>query len=151
MRKFFAAGTIVALALALSASIRAEDDAAELAKLEGTWAITEFTSKGQKVPEDQLKHMQIVFAKDKTATMKMDGNAVDTSTFEIKSGEKPKHMDMKETKGENKDKVEMGIYELDGDTLKICSAAINEKRPTEFGSKEGGTTTLVILKRVKKE
>ena len=42
----------------------------------------------------------------------------------------------------------LGIYEVNGDTWKHCFAL--DKRPTEFGSKEGSGVTYIVLKRVKK-
>lgn len=43
---------------------------------------------------------------------------------------------------------QLAIYELDGDTLKICSAAAGQPRPTKFESKQGDFGGLMILKRV---
>ena len=42
-----------------------------------------------------------------------------------------------------------GIYEIDGDSLKICFA-IEGERPKKFESAEGSTTMLIVLKRIKK-
>src|ERR1043165_1411045 len=149
MRMNVAVGMVVVLALALS--LRAADDKDELQKLDGTWEIAEVTFKGEKVVDEELKKMQFVFSKDKTAIRKMDGKEVDKSTFEINPAEKPKHIDTKATQGAAKDKVELGMYELDGDTTKRCSAQIDDKkRPATFESTKDSATTLVLLKRVKK-
>jgi hypothetical protein len=45
----------------------------------------------------------------------------------------------------------LGIYELNGDTLRICRAEAGEERPMEFKSKEGTQTILSVAKRQKKE
>jgi len=42
---------------------------------------------------------------------------------------------------------QLAIYTLDGDTLKICSAAAGKPRPTRFESKPGDFGGLWILKR----
>ena len=42
----------------------------------------------------------------------------------------------------------LGIYELDGDILKICWVPLeNRSRPTEFPTKRGGGVTVAVLKR----
>jgi hypothetical protein len=42
-----------------------------------------------------------------------------------------------------------GIYALDGDSLKICVSQPKADRPTEFATKKGSNSSLVILKREK--
>ena len=43
-----------------------------------------------------------------------------------------------------------GIYEISGDTLKVCFDPEGKKRPTEFKTEAGAPTVLVVHKRVKK-
>jgi uncharacterized protein (TIGR03067 family) len=47
-------------------------------------------------------------------------------------------------------KTLLGIYELDGDTLKICLSEQSKVRPTEFKPDKDTKTGVVILKREKK-
>ena len=42
-----------------------------------------------------------------------------------------------------------GIYELDGDTLKVCYAIDGGKRPAEFKAKPGSKHVLIVFKRLK--
>jgi hypothetical protein len=42
-----------------------------------------------------------------------------------------------------------GIYEIDGDTLRICVAKKGKERPKTFESKEGSGHVLTVMKRVK--
>jgi uncharacterized protein (TIGR03067 family) len=51
--------------------------------------------------------------------------------------------------GPNKGAVMLGIYEISGDTLKVCFDPEGKKRPTQFKS-ASGSQTLVVHKRVKK-
>jgi uncharacterized protein (TIGR03067 family) len=48
---------------------------------------------------------------------------------------------------------QQGIYEIDGDTLKLCTIAITspkKKRPEQFASPPGSDYRLAVLKREKK-
>ena len=44
----------------------------------------------------------------------------------------------------------LGIFKLEGDTLKICLAFMGD-RPTKLESPDGSLTVLLTLKRTKKE
>jgi hypothetical protein len=43
--------------------------------------------------------------------------------------------------------VQLAIYALDGDDLKLCLEAAGKPRPTRFESKKGDTTVMWVLKR----
>ena len=58
----------------------------------------------------------------------------------------PNHVTL--STGKKGDPPMIGIYELDGDTLKWCFSP--KKRPDKFESPEGSENMLMILKRVKK-
>ena len=46
--------------------------------------------------------------------------------------------------------VQLGIYSLEGDSLKLCLEAASRPRPKTLESKEGETTHAFVLKRTKK-
>jgi hypothetical protein len=52
--------------------------------------------------------------------------------------------------GPNKGTVILGIYEISGETLKVCFDPEGKKRPTEFKTAAGSPTTLAVYKRMKK-
>jgi uncharacterized protein (TIGR03067 family) len=125
-----------------NAAPAAQNDPAskEKAKLIGTWMATDGETQGQRMPPAALKDMQWKFTTDKvvytlygsrpfeaTYVFHPDGNP---GTFEFKGPET----------------AIQGIYELKGDTLKICMASL--ERPTSFAT--GGTTQdtiMVVFKR----
>jgi uncharacterized protein (TIGR03067 family) len=58
-------------------------------------------------------------------------------------------MDITGTDGPNKGKTFPAIYELDGDTLKVCYDLSGKERPKALKTESGTMTFLVIYKRVK--
>jgi uncharacterized protein (TIGR03067 family) len=57
-------------------------------------------------------------------------------------------MDILGTEGPNKGKTFLAIYELTGDSLKICYDLEGKTRPTEFRTNPGTQLFLVLYKRV---
>jgi len=128
----------------------AQDDAAknELKKLEGTWATVSIEAAGQKLTdEDKIKTRKLTMKGEKY-TLKVGDETVQ-GTIEINPTKKPKTIDVKPDSGSNKGKTLLGIYELDGDNLKICLAAPGKERPTAFGTAPEIGQQLVVYKREK--
>jgi uncharacterized protein (TIGR03067 family) len=69
--------------------------------------------------------------------------------FKVNPNHKPMTIDLNFSDGPGKDQTQKGIYELEGDTQRICVAKGNEERPAEFMSKPGSGQMIQILKRVK--
>lgn len=142
-------------ALALLASggpgMRADDKAdieKELKKLQGAWTFESVEAGGKKLPADQFKDMTVVFAGDKYS-VKMGDMVVEAATLTVDPSKTPKTFDAKVADGPNKGKVYLAIYEISGDTLKVCFDGEGKQRPTEFKG-AGGAQALVVHKRVKK-
>jgi uncharacterized protein (TIGR03067 family) len=128
----------------------AGDDAkADLKRLQGTWQVVSATSKGEKVPAEDIADLELVIEGDKI-NVREKGRIQERMTFKIDPGKKPRAIDFTHTEGSKKDKVDHAIYQVDGDNLKIC---VNEEsggaRPTAFASNAGSTHSLVVLKRAK--
>jgi uncharacterized protein (TIGR03067 family) len=129
----------------------AQDDTSkkELKKLEGTWATVSIEAAGQKVSdEDEIKTRKLTTKGDKY-TLKV-GNETVQGTIEINPTKKPKTIDVKPDSGSNKGKTLLGIYELDGDNLKICLALPGRDRPTAFTTAAENGQQLVVYKRGKR-
>jgi uncharacterized protein (TIGR03067 family) len=70
--------------------------------------------------------------------------------MKIDASKSPKHMDVsKGTQFGSGETVWPGIYELNGDDLKICLDLEGKTRPTEFKTKAGDKCLLLVLKRKK--
>jgi uncharacterized protein (TIGR03067 family) len=117
------------------------------AKLDGTWQVTAFTKDGNEAPKEQAESIKIVF-KDDTLTLSHGGQEM-KGKFKTDASQKPAALDIELTEGADKGDSQMAIYELDGDTLRICSAHNGIARPTKFESTAGSGIALILLKRVK--
>lgn len=109
-------------------------------KLKGTWKVESAERDGQ--PLERAKQDVITFADDKI-TIKRP-NSTEEATFKLDSAKKPQEITI--TPSEGKEKM-LGIYQLDGDTLKICIS--RSERPTEFSAKAGSQQVLLVFKRQK--
>jgi uncharacterized protein (TIGR03067 family) len=149
----------VALALLTAGAIAADtpDEAVkkEKEKLQGTWVVESAEVDGKTI--EDLKGVKMVFSADKV-TWRMNGIEHEI-TYSIDPAKSPKHIDFT-FEGKCVKTVSKDIYQLEGNTLKVCNRSgratnragelIEEKvaeRPDRLDSKGG---TLVILKREKK-
>ena len=132
-------------------AVFAQDDAAkeEMKKLQGTWKVVAMTIDGKEQPVDNLKLTVVI--KDNTIIMKADDKVAVDGTVQIKPNVKPKQFDITHNIGEVKGKVDMSVYVLDGDTLKIAGYTGQTsltKRPAEFPKEGDKGIDFFTLKRV---
>jgi uncharacterized protein (TIGR03067 family) len=121
----------------------------ELKKFQGAWTFESSESGGQKMPADQLKDLVLTFDGAKH-TVKNGAAVIQTGTQTIDPSKSPKAIDVTLTEGPSKGAVMLGIYEFDGDTLKVCFDMGGKQRPTEFKSPSGSATFVNVHKRAKK-
>ena len=74
---------------------------------------------------------------------------IQAATQRLDPSKSPKTLDVTVTEGLNKGVVILGIYEISGDTLKVCFDPEGKKRPTQFKS-ASASQTFVVHKRLKK-
>jgi uncharacterized protein (TIGR03067 family) len=131
---------------------RADDKAdveKELKKFQGTWTFESVEADGKEQPAAQYKEMTLTFEGDKH-TVKKGDEVIQAGTQKIDPTKSPKTIDVTMTEGPNKGAILLGIYEISGDTLKVCFDPEGKKRPTEFKSAAGSPNFVVLHKRVKK-
>jgi uncharacterized protein (TIGR03067 family) len=133
--------------LLLSATAWGKKMPPKVDNLEGTWLPTAAEMSGQAMPEKQRKQVKLVIQGDAyTVTV---GDVVDRGSAKWNAAATPKTVDIVGTDGPNKGKTLLGIYELDGDTLRVCYDVGGKGRPTELKSAKGSTTFLVTYQRQK--
>ena len=139
------------LALAVCLLGAAEEDAVrkEMSRLEGEWSMVSGEIDRQPLPAEYVKNATRV-AKGGETTVMIGGRLFLKARYTIDPAKKPKTIDYAMTGGPTKGKTQLGIYELDGDTVKFCFAAPGKDRPGDFTTKEGSGRTLSVWKRTKK-
>jgi uncharacterized protein (TIGR03067 family) len=117
-------------------------------KMNGTWVPVSGELGGNKLPAEQLKTIKLeIKGEQYTVTV---GDKVDKGTVKMDAAKKPKEIDITGTDGPNKGKTMLAIYELKGDTLRVCYDLGGKARPTEFASKANTLQFLVSYQREKK-
>jgi uncharacterized protein (TIGR03067 family) len=126
---------------------RPKDDAEAIL---GRWKVVSVEMDGKKDPEGQdfdiLRMFKVTFTKDKQITEVGGGSK--ESAYKLDPRQKPKAIDMEG------DVSVMGVYALEGDTLKLCFPNAGKgggDRPTAVATKEGDGMLLLVLKREAKD
>jgi uncharacterized protein (TIGR03067 family) len=121
----------------------------EMAQLDGEWSMVSGEADGMAMPKEMASTGKRV-AKDGETTITMGGQVYFKAKFTIDPTKTPKAIDYAMMEGPTKGQTHLGIYELDGDTVKFCFAAPGQARPTDFTAKQGSQRTLSVWKRDKK-
>jgi uncharacterized protein (TIGR03067 family) len=139
--------TVLAVGLLIAADKPADDAAKkDLESLQGEWTLASGERDGEKFPDEFVKSLKRTVQGNKSVVTR-DGQSLAESTVTLDPTKKPKAIDIKLAGG---DEMIKGIYELEGDTFKICYAMPGSDRPKEFATKEGSGLTLGVWKKVKK-
>jgi uncharacterized protein (TIGR03067 family) len=147
-------GTALFLVGLPNASGDPQDDAIkkELKTMAGTWRPVSAENNGFKVSEDSLKDARRALDADGKWTMRRgDETVLEWKVKTLDPTKTPKTIDIEVASGSYKGVVYLGIYEFDGDTLRICFAMPDRPvRPTEFSAGKGSVRALSEFKREKK-
>ena len=140
---------ILYLGLAVAASLTsfAADPPDDAKAVQGSWTPAKADLGGQPMAEAVLKSISLKLDNGKYEVFV--GDKPDKGTYTLDSTSKPKSMTITGTEGPNRGKTFPAIYELKGDTLRICYDLSGAKRPTEFKSIAGTQLYLVTYNRKK--
>jgi erythromycin esterase len=118
----------------------------ELKRLEGTWDVTAVVVNGEDTPvAGSLKGLQVIMTGDQR-TVKTGETVLAQGSYRVDPRARPRAIDVTITQGAFKGQSLQGIYELDGDALRICLAMKGGRRPTEMISKPDSGHTLTVHK-----
>jgi uncharacterized protein (TIGR03067 family) len=143
---------IALLAVALLTAADAPGDEAakkDLELMQGDWAAVTMIKDGFKYEDnDAQAYFRTVKGSDYSVFRfnKMLGKG----TFKLDATKKPKAIDFLPATASGPGKPLLGIYEINGDTYKICYTPPEKERPTDFSAGEGTGHTLTVWEREKK-
>jgi uncharacterized protein (TIGR03067 family) len=128
--------------------INAREDKGDKDKLQGTWQVIGGEAQGKEIPAEAAKAIDVTMTfKGDKYTLKSTKDK-EEGTIKLDSKKDPKTIDFHIESGKDKGKKQLGIYTLDGDTLKICAAKPGSKeRPKEIKTTAGDEFEVLVLKR----
>lgn len=136
----------VVFGLVLAQTAMGQDETTDDAKaVQGTWTPVKAEFAGMAWPEAMLR----------TIVLKMDAGKyevsvagkLDKGTYKQDPAARPKRLTIQGTDGPNAGKTYPCIYELSGDSLRVCYDLSGEKAPTEFATAPGTKLYLVTYTR----
>ena len=128
----------------------AQTDKKELSKFQGVWSRTFGEVDMVTVPDFVFVDSLMVVGDDR-ATITEGGQTFEMEIVRLDTSTDPKHIDIKSLGGPEKDSISFGIYELEGDSLRICHSLKRQAmRPDKFEILEGSGLVQSLWKRVKK-
>ena len=110
-------------------------------KIHGTWALVSGERNGKPLSDEVVRNIKLIFAGDKLTTKHKDRKT--EAALKLDANKTPKEIDL-----DMDGSVGKGIYQLDGDSLKIVHGEVGDARPKDFPKADSGLTILV-LKREK--
>jgi len=141
---------MVALLAVLGVAPESPDDATknELARFQGIWTVVSVEKDGRTASADQLVGFKIV-VEGNSRIVKNDDQVLSRSTLKLDLSKEPKVIYLKMAEGMFKDKILPAIYEMDGDTWKVCMALGGVDPPMAFATQVGDGYLLHLYKKEK--
>jgi uncharacterized protein (TIGR03067 family) len=156
MRTYVLAGLAI-VSLIAGVSVRAAGgDAKEVAvtkdlkAFKGSWRLISREVDGKKFSEEEIKDMIVTHDGSGRFSCRRGDKVLGAGTVKLDPTTKPRAIDVTFTAGEHRGKTGLGIYEIDGETFRVCCARPGDGRPADFFAKVGSGRTLIVFKRKKK-
>jgi uncharacterized protein (TIGR03067 family) len=121
----------------------AQRGASDHEKLQGTWALVSEERGGRQVEPAEAKGATLTFEGER-AILKHGGLSQE-ARFKLDPTRTPKEFDLTTDEEDGKAKVHMGLYALEGDTLRLCISHPPHPRPTAFASVAGAQWPAVFV------
>lgn len=129
---------------------KAPTAAEELQRFQGTWQLQSWEEGGKALTDDDLKKRSVFFGAN-IFLFRRDGKPLQAGVLQLDPGKSPPTANFSVREGEGKDDVMLGIYSLEGDTLKLCFDPKGQSRPKDFKPDEKDGCSLITLKKPKPE
>jgi len=157
---------VLSLAVLVFAPVLAAEDE-KPSKPQGQWVATEYDQNGHRLPADMVKKLKVTIRDDKIViephvvaryksvfdngktkvqvTFSLDEDASDEVSYKLDPSKG--RIDLVWSGGRGESKTTRGVYELDGDVLKICFALGDKGRPKKFPDAPKEGVVRMVLKR----
>lgn len=128
----------------LAVAVRAAAADADKQAIQGTWHVAKALRDGKEVPPEG-DMPDLVFKGDRVVAI-VNGKEEDPAAYTLDATKTPRQIDITPQEGGDKGKTLKGIYELDGDKLKLCIAGEGD-RPTNFQGAEDSVCYILDRKK----
>ena len=106
-----------------------------------------FEKEGAKTPEEHLGSVRLVIEGDRYRYEEPGGGF--EGRYRLDPTKHPKEIDSIPTTGEHRGKVAPGVYEIDGETHRVCFAPPgSEDRPTALVDSPGEGCRLYVMRKI---
>jgi uncharacterized protein (TIGR03067 family) len=130
----------------------AKDDAqaADLKRMQGDWMVAMMKLSGEEQPADVAQSLYRTVEGDQYRISRYT-KVIGRGTFKIDAAQSPKTIDSTPTELQGAEQSDskpiLGIYEFDGDKLRVCNARPGQPRPKSFDAKMYTGHTLIVWER----
>ena len=143
---------VLAVSLVGSAAAVAQTtaaDKADAAALQGVWVLVSAVANGKREPDGAAGGAMRTTHGDTTIVMAGE-KMVLKATFRVDTSMRPKQIEFRVLGGEvSRGVIQLGIYEVKGQTLQLCISRPGALRAREFVSREGDYRACTVWKRSK--
>ena len=115
--------------------------ASDLQKFNGAWLATEVILNGEAASKDQLEAVEMTFNGTKYHSVWSGGS--NSGTFSLNESTAPKMLDMEDESGTKT----AAIYELSGNTLRVCYSFNGAPRPTDYTAPADSNRLVAVYRR----
>src|SRR5215217_8228539 len=117
-------------------------------RLDGEWTCVSAVMDGKSLSADAIKSLRLVITGTRYITRTANETLFD-STYRVDRTKTPPQIFMLGNEGALTGKEAQGIYDLSGDTLRICYAMPGDPAPVKFESTPGSKAQFIVWRRMK--
>ncbi len=128
-------------------SAREEASRKELQKFQGTWVIESQELDGKAAKTEEIK-ARTYFCGADVFVVRKGNELLQLGVQKVDPSKSPKTINVTVTKGLYQGETMLGIYEIEGDRLKVCFDIEGQNRPREFKTSAKEGRFLAVYKRV---
>lgn len=119
----------------------------QFARLQGCWEVTARDDAGRKASAAELKGCTVFFGRN-AVLLRGAKNDLQLGLLELDPSVDPRHIDVTMVRGATQGKSLVGIFALEGDTLKMCFDTEGGNRPSDFTAPAGSKRQVLTCKRI---